>query len=322
MTAMRLLLLGKSGRLGRSLLASRSQQRSLDPRSVCLYAPDRQACDLAQTPTAPTADSPLQQTLATFKPTHIINAAAYTAVDRAETEPALAHTLNCAVPNCLAHYAAASGAYLIHYSTDYVFDGSGTDAWPETAHCAVDQALSVYGRTKAAGDQTLLNSPAVVLILRSGWLFGHTGPDFVKTVLRLAHQAPPLKIVNDQWGTPTPTQWLAHLTWEALSAHWQGRPWPARLYHCSARGETTWYDYACWILDCAHQGGWPLQHRAGDIIGIGSDAAGRLAQRPRNARLDCRRLDALNLVTPNLQRPDWRQAVAACVQDLNGDLID
>lgn len=287
---MRVLLLGAHGQVGWEL------QRSLAPLGE-LIALDRDTpdpVDFAQ----PDALAALVERVA---PDVIVNAAAHTAVDRAESEPELAHTINTTAPGVLARAAAARGAWLVHYSTDYVFDGSGQHARAEDAPTG---PLSVYGRTKLAGEQAVRGSGAHHLILRTSWVYGARGQNFPKTMLRLAQERAELRVINDQMGAPTGAELLADVTAHALRAA-QAQPGLAGTYHVAAAGETSWYGLARFAIDTARALRPELPWRVERIEPIPTSDYPTPARRPLNSRLDTARLQAAF----GLRLPPWEHGV-------------
>ena len=227
---MNILLLGKGGQVGWEL------QRSLSVLGhvTALDHDSTGHCGDFANPAG------IADTVRALRPDIIVNAAAHTAVDKAESEPDLARLLNATTPGVLAEEAARLGAWLIHYSTDYVFDGSGSRPWVETD---VPAPLSVYGRTKLEGEQLIQQSGAQHLILRTSWVYAARGGNFAKTMLRLAQERERLTVIDDQWGAPTGADLLADVTAHAIR-HLQQRPQDAGLYHLVAGGETNWNLYA------------------------------------------------------------------------------
>ena len=237
---MKILLLGKNGQVGWEL------QRALAPLGE-LLALDRQGyegfCgDLSDL-------DGLARTIRQFKPDVLVNAAAYTAVDKAESEAEQAHTINALAAGLLAEEAKALDAWLIHYSTDYVFNGSGEKPWQETDATA---PLGVYGATKLQGEQLIQASHCKHLIFRTSWVFGARGNNFAKTMLRLAKERDSLNVINDQIGSPTGAELLADVTAHALRVAVQ-QPDVSGLYHLVAQGTVSWFDYARLVLDFAEK---------------------------------------------------------------------
>ena len=289
---MKILLTGCGGQLGREL------KRSL----ACLgevVACNQRQLDLAQ------ADA-LRAAVRAMAPAVIVNAAAYTAVDKAEAEPVAADAINAVAPGILAEEAKRLGALLIHYSTDYVFDGSKTTAYTEDDSPA---PLSAYGRSKLGGEQAIAASGVRHLIFRTSWVYGLHGANFMKTMLRLGREwdelRAPLRVVGDQIGAPTWTRHLADATAQILAR----RDAPGGLYHLAAAGETSWHGFAEAIFAEAQAAGLleqsPVVHR------ITSADYPLPAARPANSRLDCSRFQR----DFGLALPDWRTGLTDCLAD-------
>ena len=227
-------------------------------------------------------------------PQIIVNAAAHTAVDKAESEPDLARTINALAPAVLAEEAQTLGAWLVHYSTDYVFDGSGARPWREEDATA---PLNVYGRTKREGEAAVARCPRH-LIFRTSWVYAARGANFAKTMLRLAQEREQLKVIDDQIGAPTGAELLADVTAHALRcvAH---QPELAGLYHLVAAGEASWHGFARFVIAQAQRQGVPLRARPEAIEAIPTSAWPTPAQRPHNSRLDTGKLrQAFGLCLP------------------------
>lgn len=295
---MKILLLGKDGQVGWEL------QRALAPLGE-LRACGRTEADFSD-------PESLRGLVRAFAPDIIVNAAAYTAVDKAESDEAAARTCNAVAPGVLAEEAAACGAWLVHYSTDYVFDGTNEGAWVET-----DQAnpLSVYGRTKYEGEERIRTSGAMHLILRTSWVFAARGGNFAKTMLRLAKERETLNVVADQHGAPTGAELLADAT--ALALHRiSSLAGDARslsgTYHLTASGSTTWHAYAQHVLAQAQAHGAVLKAGPDSVQPIASTAFPTPAVRPANSRLDCTKFCA----SFGLVLPDWRHHVNRLVAEL------
>lgn len=288
---MKILLLGKNGQVGWEL------QRSLSPLGE-LVALDRHSSpadggcgDLDQL-------EQLRQTVLTLCPDVIVNAAAHTAVDKAENEPELARTINALAPSVLAEAAHAVGALLVHYSTDYVFDGSGTTPWAEDAPTG---PLSVYGRTKLEGERAIQTSGCRHLILRTSWVYAARGGNFARTMLRLAGERERLTVIDDQWGAPTGADLIADVTAHAIR-HTLRAPETTGVYHLAAAGETTWNGYARFVLDMARALKPDLALKAQEVAPVPTSAFPTPAQRPLNSRLDTSRLrDTFQLTLPHWQ---------------------
>ncbi len=288
---MKILLFGRNGQVGWEL------QRSLSVLGE-LVALD---FDLSANPGGLCGDfcnlEGLARTVRQVQPDVIVNAAAHTAVDKAQSEPDLARTLNALAPGVLAAEAQRLGAWLLHYSTDYVFDGSGDQPWRENHPTA---PLSVYGQTKLEGEQAVARCQRH-LILRTSWVYAGRGNNFAKTMLRLAAERDTLNVVSDQVGAPTSAELLADVTAHALMSVSQ-RPELAGLYHCAAGGQTTWHAYACYVLEQARALGWVLQAGAAQVTPVTTAQYPSVAVRPLNSRLDtCRLQHAFGLFLPHWQ---------------------
>ncbi|OOG50581.1 dTDP-4-dehydrorhamnose reductase [Polaromonas sp. C04] len=289
---LRILLLGKNGQVGWEL------QRSLSVLGE-LIALDRHSPDLC----GDLANlRGLAQTVRTVRPHVIVNAAAHTAVDKAESEPELARTLNALAPDVLAQEAAKLGALLVHYSTDYVFDGSGTRPWIETDTPA---PLNVYGRTKLEGERLIAAACPRHLIFRTSWVYGARGGNFAKTMLRLAQERERLTVIDDQIGAPTGADLLADVTAHAIRSVLR-QPQQAGLYHLAAGGETSWHGYAKYVLAQTQTAQSTIKLIATVVDPVPTNAFPTPARRPLNSRLDTTKLqDAFGL---SLQ--PWQQGVA------------
>lgn len=295
---MKILLLGCQGQVGWEL------QRSLAVlgQVVALARDSQDLCgDMAQ-------PERMAATVQALRPDVIVNAAAHTAVDRAEGEPDLARLLNATTPGVLAREAQAINALLVHYSTDYVFDGSGTAARDEQAPTA---PVSVYGQTKLEGEQQIQASGCRHLIFRTSWVYAARGGNFAKTMLRLAQERETLSVVNDQFGAPTGADLLADVTAHAI-CHVAQHPQHLGLYHCVAAGETTWHAYAQWVVETARQLQPELTLRVRAIEPVASDAFPTAARRPHNSRLDTTKLQT----QLGLRLPHWQQGVRRMLQEI------
>lgn len=287
---MKILLLGKNGQVGWEL------QRALAPLG------DLVACDF-DSPGALKADfgqpESLRGLVARVQPDVIVNAAAHTAVDKAESEPELARTLNATAPAVLATDAAARGALLVHYSTDYVFDGSGNAPRDEAAPTG---PLGVYGRTKLEGEEAIRASGCAHLILRTSWVYAARGGNFARTMLRLAAERDTLNVIDDQVGAPTGAELLADVTAHAL-LRVRATPALAGTYHCVAGGETSWFGYARFVIEAARAAGQPVKVAPDAVRAIPTSAYPTPAARPLNSRLATAKLrEAFGLVPPPWQR--------------------
>ncbi len=288
---MKILLFGKGGQVGWEL------QRSLAPLGDVL-ALDHDSTDYCGNFSNPAG---LLDTVRDVKPDIIVNAAAHTAVDKAESEPELVRMLNALTPGLLAQEAQRLGAWFVHYSTDYVFDGSGVSAWTETDTPA---PLSVYGQTKFEGEKLIQTACTQHLIFRTSWVYAARGGNFARTMLRLAQERDRLTVIDDQIGAPTGAELLADVTAHALRQVWR-RPAEAGLYHLAASGETSWWGYARHVLAQAKRLQPDLQLKATEVLAVPTSAFATAAQRPHNSRLDTRKLQA----TFDLHLPSWQEGV-------------
>lgn len=286
---MHLLLLGKNGQVGWEL------QRALSPLGR-ITALDRHSTDYCGDLTKP---DELAQTVRALKPDVIINAAAYTAVDNAETERELATLVNAHAVSVLARQAEATGAWLVHYSTDYVFDGSGHTPWREQDPAG---PLNHYGASKLAGEQAIARYCSRHLIFRTSWVYAARGNNFAKTMLRLAQARSTLGVINDQFGAPTGADLIADVTAHALRQA-MAKPALSGLYHLAAAGETNWHDYADFVFNAARRAGISLALE--QLEPIPSRAWPTPAARPANSRLDCSKLRH----GFGLHLPPWQQGV-------------
>ena len=284
---MKLLLLGKNGQVGWEL------QRSLAPLGEVVALGSAEA-DFAQ----PEALAAIVRNVA---PDVIVNAAAHTAVDRAESEPDLAHAVNAASPGVLAREVAARGAWLLHFSTDYVFDGSGSTPWLEDSPTG---PLSVYGRSKLAGEDAIRASGCRHLIFRTSWVYAARGGNFAKTMLRLAREREQLSVVADQFGAPTGAELLADLSAHALRTA-QARSEVSGTYHAAAAGETSWHGYASHVIAAARAAGQPIKVAESAIAAVPTSAFPTPARRPANSRLGTAKLRQ----TFGLTLPRWQDGV-------------
>ena len=293
---MKILLFGANGQVGWEL------QRSLSPLGdlVVLDRHHTQLCgDLADL-------KGIADTVRLVAPGVIVNAAAYTAVDKAESDIEAAHLVNAAAPGALAEAATAVGAWLVHYSTDYVFDGSGTKPWVETDPTG---PLSVYGRTKLEGEQLIARHCAKHLIFRTSWVYAARGGNFAKTMLRLAQERDTLNVINDQFGAPTGADLIADVTAHTVSQVTAGAKSALALsgtYHLAAGGETTWFDYAKHVVAQSIRAQAAPESIVKNINPVATSAFPTAAQRPHNSRLNTAKLQA----TFGLSLPPWQQGVA------------
>ncbi len=297
---MKILLLGKGGQVGWEL------QRALATLGE-LVALDFDSTDFSADFSKPES---LAATIRTIAPQIIVNSAAHTAVDKAESEPELARAINATAPGVLAREAASCGAWLLHYSTDYVFDGSGTKPWVEDSPTG---PLSVYGRTKLEGEQAIRASGCRHLILRTSWVYAARGGNFAKTMLRLAKERDQLSVIDDQIGAPTGAELLADLSAHALRSALQ-RPEVAGTYHAVAAGETSWHGYASHVIDFARRAGQPIKVAATAISAVPTTAFPTPAKRPASSRMATNKLRDTFGVT----LPDWRVGVDRMLTEVLG----
>ena len=282
---MKILLFGANGQVGWEL------QRSLRPLGE-LVALDHDSGELAADFSKPES---LAATVAAVRPDVVVNAAAHTAVDRAESEPALAQAINADAVGVLARAAAASGAWLVHYGTDYVFDGRGDQPRDEDAPTA---PLSVYGRTKLAGEEQIRASGCRHLVLRTSWVYAARGGNFAKTMLRLARERSTLNVIDDQVGAPTGAELLADLSAHMIRAA-RAQPALSGTYNAVAAGATSWHGYARLVIETARARGVALALPPDGLAAIPTSAYPTPAPRPLNSRLDTRKLrEAFGLALP------------------------
>jgi len=295
---MKILLFGKGGQVGWEL------QRSLAPLGE-LVALDFDSTEYAADFGRPES---LAETVLKLRPDVIVNAAAHTAVDKAESEPDFARQLNATSPGVVAQAAEQIGALLVHYSTDYVFDGSGDTPWAEGDATG---PLSVYGRTKLEGEQLVAQHCRRHLIFRTSWVYAARGGNFAKTMLRLAKERERLTVIDDQYGAPTGAELLADVTAHAIRAV-QTDPSKFGLYHLVAAGETSWHGYARFVIEQARQAGVELKVAPDAIDPVATSAFPTPAQRPHNSRLNTAKLQN----TFGLSLPHWQTGVARMLREI------
>lgn len=289
---MRVLLFGKNGQLGCEL------QRSLAPLGDVI-AVDRNVVDLADL-------TALRGAIRRLKPDVIVNAAAYTSVDRAECEIELAGLINCQACQVMAQEAVSLDAWLIHYSTDYVFNGQGSTPWKETDAVA---PLNHYGSSKVAGEQAIIQSGCKYLIFRTSWVYGVRGESFPRKILSLARAREVLEVVADQIGAPTGTELIADVTVAVIEQVFR-RPELAGLYHLAASGEVSWHCYASYVVDFARASGEQLAVTT--IKAVETSAFPTPARRPLNSRLNTQKLcDCFSL-----HLPDWQIGVTRMLREV------
>ncbi len=292
---MKILLIGKNGQVGHEL------QRTLLPLGE-LVALGRDSLDLND-------PSALKQVLASEAPDVIVNASAYTAVDRAEADEAGALAVNGAAVAAMAAHARIHGALLVHYSTDYVFDGDKAAPYVEDDATAPQSA---YGRSKRAGEEAILASACKALVFRTSWVFSAHGGNFIKTMLRLAGERESLNVVADQFGAPTSAELIADVTALAIAAYRRGALADG-IYHLTAAGATSWHGLASYAIERAKARGAALKVDPAQIKPIPTEAYPLPAKRPKNSRLDTSKLsDALDL-----RLPDWKIHVDRLIEQLS-----
>ncbi|MDR3429442.1 dTDP-4-dehydrorhamnose reductase [Silvimonas sp.] len=292
----RILVTGKQGQVGFELLRSLSVLGEV-------IAVGRDECDLAD-------EHAVAALLDKYAPDVIVNPAAYTAVDRAETEREMAFAINATAPAVMAAAAVKSGALLVHFSTDYVYDGDKAGAYLESDDTG---PRSVYGQSKLAGEQAIAASGARHLIFRTSWVFGAHGNNFAKTMLRLAGERESLKVVADQFGAPTAASVIADVTAQVIGQYLHAKStdaFPYGIYHLAAAGETNWRDYAVEVVDQARALGAALKLKASDIEPIPTSGYPLPAPRPANSRLSTDKLRD----TFGLALPEWRDTLQRTLQ--------
>lgn len=286
---MKVLLLGQHGQVSQEL------QRSLNGQAELIVL-GREQLDLAQ-------PELIRQLVQRLRPELIINAAAHTSVDQAEREPELAFAINATAPGILAEAAAELGVPLIHYSTDYVFDGNHAEPYRESD---TTNPLSVYGRSKLAGEQAIQTVGGMHLILRTSWVYSQHGKNFLLTMQRLLQERESLSVVADQIGAPTWAGTIAQTTAQLIEQWRTGQAGPWGVYHLTAQGETSWFGFACAIAEHLRNQG----KRVATLQPIPSSAYPTPAQRPLNSRLNCSRLQQ----DWHVQLPDWQAALEQCLR--------
>ncbi len=295
---MKILLFGKTGQVGWEL------QRSLAPLGelISLHTQSDTLCgDLKQL-------TDIKQTILGLAPDVIVNAAAYTAVDKAEQEQESAHTINAEAPGIMAQAAKQLNSWLIHFSTDYVFDGSGCLPREETD---TTNPINTYGKTKLAGEEAITESGCQHLIFRTSWVYGAHGNNFIKTMLRLAQERDQLKIIDDQIGAPTGAELLADVTAHAMRTAIHKAD-VSGCYHLAPQGQTSWHGYAQFIFERALTAGIPIKVKSDAVLTIPSSEFPTPAKRPLNSRLDTHKLQS----TFNLVLPDWQAGVSRTLAEI------
>jgi len=317
---MNILVFGKNGQLGKAFKSVFDASELGELHRITYVGRDE--CDLSNSDT-------VAKLLDQIKPNVIINTAAYTAVDKAETEVDLAYAINAKAPEVMALYAKHRGATFLHYSTDYVFDGSKKTAYVESD---VRNPLAIYGKSKAAGEEVIEaafedsnSSAGRYAIFRTSWVFGE-GSNFIRTILRIAKERETLKVIADQYGAPTSAAWLAEVSLAlALDEQHQLRPFQSGIYHAVPQGETTWHALAYYAVQVAIEAGAGLKLRPEAIAAIPAAEYPLPAPRPMNSRmarsvLEAALTDSLgsssNMPKSQLLEQSWESQVAAYVQDL------
>jgi dTDP-4-dehydrorhamnose reductase len=289
----RVLLVGRDGQVGTEL-------RRTAPSGHEISAPGLDELDLSK-------PEQIRAVARSVRPELILSAAAFTAVDRSETESALARTLNAEAPALLAQEALRLGAGIVHYSTDYVYDGAKKSAWQEGDPTG---PLGVYGASKLAGDEAVLGSGARAVVLRTSWVYAAHGQNFVRTMLRLGREQERLRVVADQIGNPTWARELARATWQVAGHGLE----PGGLFHSAGRGAISWHGFAERIFQLARQrpGGAALKVK--EVEAITSAAWPTPARRPANSTLDCSKLEREH----GFRFPAWEESLAACLAEMDG----
>ena len=289
---LKILLFGANGQVGWEL------QRSLSPLGE-LISLDRHSTKLCGDLTDLTG---ISDTVRQVAPDVIVNAAAYTAVDKAESDVESAHIVNAVAPGVLAQAASAAGAWLVHFSTDYVFDGSGSKPWVETDPTS---PLNVYGKTKLEGEQRIASHCTKHLIFRTSWVYAARGSNFAKTMLRLSQERETLNVINDQFGAPTGADLIADVTAHAIY-NTMRKPVEAGLYHLAASGETTWFEYAKYVVNQSiHKQAAP-EIIVKKINPVATNTFPTAALRPHNSRLNTAKLQQ----TFDIRPVPWQHGVA------------
>jgi dTDP-4-dehydrorhamnose reductase len=296
---MKILLLGKNGQVGWEL------QRALAPLGEVVAldfdSPGQLKADFSD-------PESLAATVRAVAPQIIVNSAAHTAVDKCESEPERAHALNAASPAVLAREAKSLGAWLLHYSTDYVFNGSGNTAWSEDSQT---DPLNVYGATKLEGENAIRTSGCQHLILRTSWVYAARGGNFAKTMLKLAQEREKLTVINDQIGAPTGADLLADISAHMLRIA-SAQPEIAGIYHTVASGHTSWHEYASLVIEFARNKGLAIRVPSSGIEPVPSSAFVTPAERPKNSRMTTTKFSN----TFNLTLPPWQQGVERMLNEI------
>lgn len=297
----KILLFGKNGQVGSAL------QIALRTRGTVIVH-DRTTCDLSDF-------DQLRSVINSVNPHIIVNAAAYTAVDRAENEKDLCFRVNSLAPGVIAEAAGRLDAIFVHYSTDYVFNGEKLSAYLEDDR---PDPLNVYGRSKLDGDRAILASGARSIILRVGWVYGRTGQNFANTILRLARKQDRIAVVADQFGAPTSAGFIADVTAELIDRAIEAdEPSCFGIFHLAAAGRVSWHGYATELLREAHRLNFRLQAGPDEIVPISSEEYAAIAPRPKNSVLDTGKIQRAFSV----HMPEWQVGVQQLVQELSKEPI-
>jgi dTDP-4-dehydrorhamnose reductase len=306
---MKILVFGKDGQLGKAF------KKILDglPIAHDVKYVGRAECDLSHV-------SEIDELLTSFKPDLVINAAAYTAVDKAEQEVDLAFAINATAPETMATYCAHHEASFLHYSTDYVFDGSGTDFYLENHPTG---PLGVYGKSKLAGERSVekafqgASDKACYAIFRTSWVYG-MGGNFIRTILRLAKEREELKVIHDQHGVPTSAEWLAQISLDlSIDSVGRLREFPSGIYHAVPAGETTWHGLACLVVQASLDAGVAMKAKSASILPIPATDYPLPAPRPMNSRMSTQKLQkVLSQYGLMSKFPQWDEQVRDYVADL------
>lgn len=297
MKSVRILLTGKNGQVGFEL------QRALAPLGD-VTAVGQAECNFCD-------PNSIRDLISRVQPDIIVNPAAFTAVDKAESEPIIAEQINSIAPRIIGEEASKIGALVVHYSTDYVFDGSGSEPFSEND---LTNPLSVYGKTKLAGEKALAECCEKHLIFRTSWVFGAHGANFAKTMLRLAGEREQLSVVSDQFGAPTSAALIADVTAQIIGEYIRhiGTVFPYGCYHLVADGVTNWHEYACYVIRAAELKGNIGKIRSTDVAAIQTKDYPVPAPRPKNSRLCTSKLKA----TFGLSLPSWQKGLDHVLQQI------
>ena len=297
---MKIMLLGSNGQLGRELERQLSSVGSLT-------AFPRSALDI-------TNHQSVREAVLVIQPNIIVNAAAYTAVDKSETDADFAHSINADAAANLAQIARERSLWLFHYSTDYVFDGSKQSAYLETD---TPNPINVYGASKLAGETAIAVADCQHFIFRTTWVIGKEGHNFAKAILRLAAERDALKVIDDQIGVPTSPSLIARVTIDAIRAIKQSNAWPQGIYHLAPQGKTSWHDIAQTLIAYAAQQHIPLRTHAADIQAITTAEYPTVAKRPLNSQLDTNKLRS----QLSFDLPHWKDDFLAVASEIIGELV-